>query len=46
VVKEAMRLVGLNIQSYVKSPLPQITEAQKDTVRKSLVDLGMIRSEG
>jgi len=45
VVKEAMRLVGLNIQSYVKSPLPQITEAQKDTVRKSLVDLGMIESE-
>lgn len=46
VVKEAMRQLGLNIQPYVKSPLPQITEAQKDTVRKSLVDLGMIKSEG
>ena len=46
VVKEAMRQLGHPIQSYVKSPLPQITEAQKDTVRKSLVDLGMIKSEG
>lgn len=45
-VKEAMRQLGLNIQPYVKSPLPQITEAQKDTVRKSLVDLGMIKSGG
>ncbi|MEE9400950.1 MAG: dihydrodipicolinate synthase family protein [Dehalococcoidia bacterium] len=45
-VKEAMRQLGLNIQSYVKSPLPQITEAQKDTVRKSLVDQGMIESDG
>lgn len=45
-VKEAMRQLGLNIQSYVKSPLPQITEVQKDTVRKSLVDQGMIESDG
>jgi 4-hydroxy-tetrahydrodipicolinate synthase len=41
VVKEAMRQLGHPIQPYVKSPLPQITAAQKDTVRKSLLDLGL-----
>lgn len=45
-VKEAVRQLGLPIQSYVKSPLPQITEAQKDIVRKSLIDMGLIESEG
>lgn len=46
VVKEAMRQLGHPIQSYVKSPLPQITEAQKDIVRKSLIDMDLIKSEG
>lgn len=45
-VKEAMRQLGHPIQSYVKSPLPQITEAQKDIVRKSLIDMDLIKSEG
>jgi len=45
VVKEAMRQLGHPIQSYVKSPLPQITEAQKDIVRKSLIDMDLIKSE-
>ena len=44
-VKEAMRQLGHPIQSYVKSPLPQITEAQKDIVRKSLIDMDLIKSE-
>jgi 4-hydroxy-tetrahydrodipicolinate synthase len=46
VVKEAMRQLGHPIQSYVKSPLPRITPAQKAMVRKSLQDLGLIRSKG
>ena len=46
VVKEAMRQLGHHIQPYIKSPLPQITEAQKDIVRRSLIDLGLIKSEG
>jgi len=45
VVKEAMRQLGHPIQPYVKSPLPRITEAQKDIVKKSLLDLGLIKSE-
>ena len=45
VVKEAMRQLGHPIQPYVKSPLPRITEAQKDIVKKSLIDLGLIKSE-
>lgn len=45
-VKEAMRQLGHPIQPYVKRPLPQITEAQKDIVRKSLIDMGLINSEG
>jgi len=45
-VKEAMRQLGHHIQPYVKSPLPQITEAQKDIVRKSLIEMGVIKSEG
>jgi 4-hydroxy-tetrahydrodipicolinate synthase len=45
-VKEAMRQLGHPIQPYVKSPLPRITEAQKDIVRKSLLDLGLIKSKG
>ena len=45
-VKEAMRQLGHPIQPYVKSPLPQITEAQKETVRKSLRELGLIKGKG
>jgi len=45
VVKEAMRQLGHPIKPYVKSPLPRITEAQKDIVKKSLLDLGLIKSE-
>jgi len=45
-VKEAMRQLGHPIQPYVKRPLPQITEAQKDIVRKTLIDMGLIISEG
>ena len=45
-VKEAMRQLGHPIQPYVKSPLLQITEAQKGIVRKSLIDLGAIKGEG
>jgi 4-hydroxy-tetrahydrodipicolinate synthase len=46
VVKEAMRQLGHPIQPYVKSPLPQITPPQKDMVRKSLLDMGLIKSKG
>jgi len=42
VVKEAMRQLGHPIQPYVKSPLPRITEAQKDIVRKSLIEMGLV----
>jgi len=45
-VKEAMRQLGHPIHPYVKGPLPQITEAQKDIVRKALADLGAIKGEG
>lgn len=45
VVKEAMRQLGHPIQPYVKNPLPQITEAQRETVRKSLTDLGLIKGK-
>ena len=45
VVKEAMRQLGHPIQPYVKSPLPRITEVQKDIVKKSLLDLGLTKSE-
>jgi 4-hydroxy-tetrahydrodipicolinate synthase len=45
-VKEAMRQLGHPIQPYVKRPLPQITKAQKDVVRKSLVDLGALKRQG
>ena len=44
-VKEAMHQLGHPIQPYVKSPLPQITEAQKGIVRKSLIDFGAIKGE-
>ena len=44
-VKEAMRQLGHPIKPYVKSPLPQITKAQKDIVRESLIALGAFRSE-
>jgi 4-hydroxy-tetrahydrodipicolinate synthase len=44
-IKEAMRQLGHPIQPYVKSPLPRITAAQKDIVRKSLLDLGLIKSK-
>jgi len=44
-VKEAMRLLGLPIQPYVKSPLPQTTEAQREIVRKSLIDTGLIEGQ-
>lgn len=42
-VKEAMRQLGHPIQPYVKSPLPQITEAQRAIVRRSLIDFGAIK---
>lgn len=42
VAKEAMRLLGLDIQPYVKRPLPRITDDQKDMVRRTLTDLGML----
>jgi len=42
-VKAAMRQLGHPIQPYVKSPLPQITEAQQAVVRKSLIDFGAIK---
>ncbi|UCC59675.1 MAG: dihydrodipicolinate synthase family protein [Dehalococcoidia bacterium] len=42
-VKEAMRQLGLPIQPYVKNPLPQITEPQKEIVRKSLIDMALIK---
>jgi 4-hydroxy-tetrahydrodipicolinate synthase len=45
-IKEAMRQLGHPIHPYVKRPLPQITEAQKDIVKKSLADLGAIKGEG
>jgi 4-hydroxy-tetrahydrodipicolinate synthase len=44
-VKEAMRQLGHPIKPYVKSPLPQITKAQKDIVRESLIAMGAFRSE-
>jgi 4-hydroxy-tetrahydrodipicolinate synthase len=46
VIKEALRQLGHPIQSYVKNPLPQITEEQKDIVRKTLIDYGLINNEG
>ncbi len=45
VIKEAMHQLGHPIQSYVKSPLPRITAAQKDMVKKSLLDMGLIKSK-
>jgi len=44
-VKEAMRQLGHPIQPYVKRPLPQITEAQKEIVRQSLIDMGLLKSK-
>ncbi len=45
IIKEAMRQLGHPIQPYVKSPLPRITAAQKEMVRKSLLDMGLIKSK-
>ncbi len=42
VVKEAMRLLGLDIKPCVKMPLPQITTEQQEMVKKTLTDLGML----
>ena len=44
-IKEAMRQLGHPIQPYVKNPQPQITEAQRETVRKSLMDVGLIKGK-
>lgn len=44
-VKEAMRQLGHPIQAYVKRPLPQITEEQKEVVRKSLLDMGLLEAK-
>ena len=44
-VKEAMHQLGHPIQPYVKRPLPQITEEQKDIVRQALVDMGLLKSK-
>jgi 4-hydroxy-tetrahydrodipicolinate synthase len=46
VVKEAMRQLGHPIRPYVKRPLPQLTEAQRDAVTKALSDTGLIGGEG
>jgi len=43
-VKEAMHQLGHPIQPYVKRPLPQITREQKEMVRKSLLDIGLLQS--
>jgi 4-hydroxy-tetrahydrodipicolinate synthase len=45
-IKEALRQLGHPILPYVKSPLPQITDEQKDIVRKTLIDYGLINSRG
>ena len=44
-VKEAMHQLGHPIRPYVKRPLPQITKEQKEIVRKSLIDMGLLRSK-
>ena len=41
-VKEAMHQLGHPIEPYVKRPLPQITMEQKEIVRKSLIDMGLL----
>ena len=43
-VKEAMHQLGHPIEPYVKRPLPQITREQKEMVRKSLLDIGLLQS--
>jgi 4-hydroxy-tetrahydrodipicolinate synthase len=43
-VKEAMHQLGHPIEPYVKRPLPQITREQKEIVRKSLLDIGLLQS--
>lgn len=44
-VKEAMHQLGHPIQPYVKRPLPQITKEQKEIVRESLIDMGLLKSK-
>jgi 4-hydroxy-tetrahydrodipicolinate synthase len=44
-VKEAMSQLGHPIKPYVKRPLPQITEAQKEMVRQSLTDMGLLKGK-
>jgi len=44
-VKEAMHQLSHPIRPYVKRPLPQITKEQKEIVRKSLIDMGLLRSK-
>jgi 4-hydroxy-tetrahydrodipicolinate synthase len=44
-VKEAMHQLGHPIRPYVKMPLPQIKKEQKEIVRKSLIDMGLLRSK-
>ena len=41
-VKEALRQLGHPILPYAKSPLPRITDEQRATVRKTLIDYGLI----
>lgn len=42
-LKEAMRLLGHEMTPVVKSPLPQLTDEQKEFVRENLIKAGMIR---
>ncbi|MBE0481783.1 MAG: dihydrodipicolinate synthase family protein, partial [Dehalococcoidia bacterium] len=44
-VKEAMRQLGHPIEPHVKRPLQQaMTPEQRETVRKSLIDMGLLKS--
>jgi len=43
-VKEAMHQLGHPIEPYVKRPLPQITREQKEIIRKSLLDIELLKS--
>jgi 4-hydroxy-tetrahydrodipicolinate synthase len=44
-IKEALHQLGHPILPYVKSPLPQTTDEQRDVVQKTLADYGLTRSQ-
>lgn len=44
-IKEAMRQLGHPIKPYVKRPLPQITDEQKEIVRNSLLEMGLLKGK-